>query len=208
MRDNLFRGKLTEKFAEAPKMRFDLLERGIVKDGFVYGSLVVNDKRCFICISAFAGNQSYVNNAYATMFEVDPETVGQYAGLTDKNGIEIFEGDIVKILDFQTGIIINECATFGVGINPYIDWDYLDSEIHTITGCDNNPHFCRNDNFCSLWELMCNYNQEENDCSVVEVIGNIHDNPELLGEPMKPASKDIAQSGLAPATENFELLEG
>lgn len=81
---------------------------------------------------------------------------------------------------FQTGIIINECATFGVGISPYVDWDYLDSKIHTITGCDNNPHFCRNDNFCSLWELMCNYNQGENDCSVVEVIGNIYDNSELL----------------------------
>ena len=38
--------------------------------------------------------------------------------------------------------------------------------------------------------------------------GKRTDNGELLGEPMKPASKDIAQSGLAPATENFELLEG
>ena len=112
--------------------------------------------------------------------DIIPETVGQYTGHTDKNGTKIFEGDIVKILDFQTGIIINECATFGVGISPFIDWDYIDSKIHTITGCDNNPHFCQNDNFCSLWELMWNYNQEGNDCSVVEVIGNIHDNPEML----------------------------
>lgn len=37
-----------------------------------------------------------------------------------------------------------------------------------------------NDNFISFWEIMWNYNQEENNCYVVEVIGNIHDNPELL----------------------------
>ena len=40
------------------------------------------------------------------------------------------------------------------------------------------------------------------------VIGNIHDNPELLETAAKPAAKNIAQSGLAPATENFELMEG
>lgn len=180
MRKILFRGKLTERFADAVGIRPDLVTQGVIKDNFVYGSLVIGDNKCYICTSVYAWNGSYVNNSDATMFEVDPETVGQYTGLTDKNGTKIFEGDIVKILDFQTGIIINECATFGVGISPFIDWDYFDSKIHTITGCDNNPHFCQNDNFCSLWELMCNYNQEENDCSVVEVIGNIHDNPELL----------------------------
>ena len=41
-------------------------------------------------------------------------------------------------------------------------------------------YFCYNDNFISLWEMMWNYNQEENSCYVVEVIGNIYDNPELL----------------------------
>ena len=63
---------------------------------------------------------------------------------------------------------------------PRIDWDYLDSEIAGITGCDNRPYFCCNDNFISLWELMWNYNQEEDVCDVIEIIGNVHDNGELL----------------------------
>lgn len=112
--------------------------------------------------------------------EVAPETVGQYTGLTDKNGKRIFEGDIVKIVDFQMGCVVYECGAFGIAVKPYIDWNYLDSEIAEITGCNNSPDFCRNDNFISLWELMWNYNQEENSCDVVQVIGNIHDNPELL----------------------------
>ena len=36
----------------------------------------------------------------------------------------------------------------------------------------------------------------------------ITDNPELLETAAKPAAKNIAQSTLAPATENFELMEG
>ena len=41
----------------------------------------------------------------------------------------------------------------------------------------------------------------------VRVIGNIHDNSELLETAAKPAAKNIAQSGLAPASENFEIME-
>ena len=40
-------------------------------------------------------------------------------------------------------------------------------------------NWCDNDNFVSFWELYWNYDAEENELHMVEVIGNVHDNPEL-----------------------------
>lgn len=145
MREILFRGKLTERFADTPKMRPDLVERGIIKGGFVYGSLVVEGKRCFICIYAFAGNQTYVNNTYATMFEVDPETVGQYTGVEDESGTMVFEGDIFTDDDAEeNGAVVFEEGEFCVEFGNVIEHGIADIAF--------------------------------NRC----VMGNIHDNPELL----------------------------
>lgn len=113
-------------------------------------------------------------------YEIIPETLREYTGLTDKNSFKVFEGDIVRIADFQYGEVVKECGAFGIAVLPYIDWNYLEKKIAEITGCNNQPCFCYNDNFISLWELMWNYNQEENHCDILEIIGNIHDNPELL----------------------------
>lgn len=129
-----------------------------------------------------------VGNTYANIVENDTEvmytvstvTLGQYTGLTDKNDRKIFEGDIVKLFDIHVGEIVQECSAFGIGCRQQIDYDYLASEIASVTGYDNSPMFCYNDNFVSLWELYWNYNDENDEISVVEVIGNIHDNPELL----------------------------
>jgi uncharacterized phage protein (TIGR01671 family) len=114
------------------------------------------------------------------LLEVDSETIGQYTGLTDKNGRKIFEGDIVRLFDISVGEIVQECGAFGIGCRKQIDYDYLASEIAPVTGNNNTPMFCYNDNFVSLWELWWNYNEESDEISVIEVIGNIYDNPELL----------------------------
>lgn len=113
-------------------------------------------------------------------YEVDPNTVGRFTCVYDENCEQIYEGDIVQLVNFQKGVVTHCCGSFGIGIMPYIDWDYLDSEIAPRTGCNNTSHFCCNDNYISLWEIMWNYNCEEDYCNAVEIIGNIHDNPELL----------------------------
>jgi uncharacterized phage protein (TIGR01671 family) len=136
------------------------------------------------------GIKSIKDSYYISDFDVNPwdkkfypvinESVGQYTGLTDKNGNKIFWGDIVRLFDIAVGEIVQECGAFGIGCRKQIDYDYLASEIAPVTGTNNTPMFCYNDNYVSLWELYWNYNEEDDNISVIEVIGNIHDNPELL----------------------------
>ena len=88
-------------------------------------------------------------------FIVIPETVGQYTGLCDKNGKKIFEGDIVRIEISCNGEKVTEITRVGYdykfcGFFP-MRWE------NSCDGCD------------------CYFAIEE-----IEIIGNIHDNPELL----------------------------
>lgn len=82
--------------------------------------------------------------------EVNPETVGQFTGLTDKNGKKIFEGDIVKAKRICNGNSWTGCVV----------WWHGCFALQGIKDSNNVPAI----------DLFRNY----------EVIGNIHDNPELL----------------------------
>lgn len=84
-------------------------------------------------------------------FGVIPETVGQYTGLKDKNGTRIFEGDIIENHDFNA-------EDGGYGVIEYDDGAF------EINGNGISATFHEN-----YWGKQC------------EVVGNIYDNPELLG---------------------------
>lgn len=121
------------------------------------------------------------NSSEVEEIEVIPETVGEYIGKDDIHGTKMFEHDIVRITMPQKGTkpMICESEIFYNGCSFCVKW------FGSIT---------RIDNFAS--------------CVTFEIIGNIHDNGEMLETAAKPAAKNIAQSGLAPATDNFELAEG
>lgn len=82
-------------------------------------------------------------------YDVDPDTVGQFTGLHDKNGKRIFEGDIVRNAD---GYLFSAQYPFAV-------------------------KFCYG-NFCGDAGGFVYISGEE--FRYCEVIGDIHDNPELL----------------------------
>lgn len=111
-------------------------------------------------------------------FEVIPETVGQYTGLTDKNGNKIFEGDITKLVlsdgEIRYFKVSIKSVTREVVCHP--DFDDTTSKVN-ITGVvfewDGYELFpCINTNGVPDYKMM-------------EVIGNIHDNPELLEDENK-----------------------
>lgn len=100
-------------------------------------------------------------------YEVIPETISQYTGLKDKNGKEIYEGDILR------------------GDEYPFNCDGVDNYFAEIVWADNVCGFYRlthkkpNSTVRGIshgnWEQL-----DEDDIKSFEVIGNIHDNPELL----------------------------
>lgn len=144
MREILFRGK-----------RID-------DDKWTYGYLFKCWGRCYLLWG--------MNGDNPIKEEVYPETVGQYTGLTDKNGKYIFEGDLFvpytygeKDNDFA-GVIEKRGASFVLRSKNYAD-SRLDDCVEKIFS-----HYQPN-----VGEIFV----PKNEVAQGEVIDNIHDNPEL-----------------------------
>lgn len=138
MREILFRGK-----------RKDGL--GWVRGNYIFRKIWKSDVHIIRTVDI--GFDSY------TEFEVIPETVGQYTGLTDENGRKIFEGDIVDYEDETPGQYeYHDSTFFNRGVIEY------DAPVFYWT------------NLIAAQLEDCVYKGAV-DCVI---IGNIHDNPELL----------------------------
>ena len=131
MREILFRGK------HSPKSMWD------------YGDLYIDHDKVYISMRE-------TMHGVRVHGEVIPETVGQFTGLTDKNGKKIFEGDVVK-----------RCFTLTRGPNK----ESRETQVGVV----------RYDNVTCGYLIRgaCNLRRQWPG-DTIEVIGNIHDNPELL----------------------------
>lgn len=130
MREILFRGKR--------------LDNGEWVEGDLrHGGYVNNDSETYIMKSDYA-----LHN-----IPVDPKTVCQFTGLTDKNGVKVWEGDIVRDCDEENEVFV---------VKYYAHSGYAAFDVEPEINCDCN----------GLSYLM--------ELGSAEVIGNIFDNPELM----------------------------
>lgn len=100
----------------------------------------------------------WYNNGCRVSDEVDPSTVCQYTGLTDKNGKKIFEGDVLKIAKKSDGLGAYFFPPLEYPVNVMVKWDMCAWMWETL-GEDKY--------YISFPNAWCHY-----EC---EAIGNIHD---------------------------------
>ena len=114
------------------------------------------------------GDGIWLSDENLNVVTVLPETVGQYTGLTDKNGVRIFEGDIVRATIERA----ERCQSPRIE-NGVIGYDCI-GMIGLILYKDKNGENVWSDFFneLSLSGLIEDY--------YFEIIGNIHDNPDIL----------------------------
>ena len=110
-------------------------------------------------VQYFKNTDEFVIDEYT----VDEDTISQFTGLYDKNGKEIYENDILKVKTNE-GIEYNPLLV--VYSEVYGGFCLLSKNVLNIT--PDKPHRPINPNW---WDGFKNE---------IEVIGNIHDNPELL----------------------------
>lgn len=161
MREILFRGQTRKK---GEKVRLD---GSPIDSNWVYGGIFPNNKGGDFAII-------YQQEPTIEKFTVYADTVGQYTGLLDKNGKRIFEGDILKCHDNPKDLVKVVFDEFGVvdtdterPVDTVIGWHY---EVIPTDELSTVEPFCLSMPLTKSYIEYCH----------MEVIGNIHDDSDLI----------------------------
>lgn len=163
-RNILYRGKLAKK--QTQNTLYPQNRGKVFPDGWVYGFYVPERSETPFGVTKQIASIIKTGDpkelTTGMWFDVDPDTVGEFTGVTDKHGKRVFEDDIARIK--------YEGKTY-VGI---IQYDALGVFIFVARGFGWVPLFKLAD------DEMTQRNGQN--LTAVEIIGNMHDNPELLQE--------------------------
>lgn len=124
------------------------------------GKRIDNGQWAYGDLNDYSYSPKIVVPSEGVMYDVDPATVGQYTGLADRHNVEIYKGDIVRINHPQdtTGDFTNK-------LGRVFWWDEEGGWYHghesVKDGSGRPPK--------RMWPFT-------------EVVGNVYDNPELLGD--------------------------
>ena len=142
--------------------------------GYLYRLKLPNGEACMILTQ----DNNHLDNSlepkyhlaftlWVDLFIVEPVTVGQFTGLYDKNGKEIYEGDI--LLWTRKNVHIEGCPLR----------DFAD-RCETFYDDDKCAFRFKYKLDCGSCIGLLDFSDDRADESYIEIIGNIHDNPELL----------------------------
>lgn len=138
----------------------DIEFRGLNKSGeWIYGSYATDNKDYHAILMSNPDDDTEMLN-----HSVEPKTVGQYTGLKDCNGVKIFEGDVLSCYHFTDD---NGVDHF---IEHIVSWS---GKFHGWFAL-NKDSINQDDGSIQLWNYMRVYHH------TVKVIGNIHQNSDLL----------------------------
>lgn len=155
----------------------EIMFRGKMDDGeWVYGWPFADTADCSIkkvgkCECPHDGSKYFIVEWVDDLHEyeereVTPDTVGQYTGMKDKNGKRIFEGDMIKPFDDEVDKMVVEFHNGQFLLCLYGERGYM-----AEYGWEEEGNYG-----CFEAEPLSSYGDD------IEVIDNIHDNPELLEE--------------------------